>query len=169
MSEQITSKLDNASTNATTCVGSTPAIYKLYESNGITICGGLSYCPYKDKMEKDIRAKVQKEVRDEMFSEHPQPRYGGAFYSLDENGKTTLIYLKKVIYNAPATIAFWSDDTKTVCKCDPRDRYDPEKGLLLCQMKKMYGGELVHKLLEDWSIPYSYSIVTLADVRRKHR
>lgn len=97
MSEQITSKLDNASTNATTCVGSTPAIYKLYESNGITICGGLSYCSYKDKMEKDIRAKVQKEVRDEMFSEHPQPRYGGAFYSLDESGKTTLIYLKKVI------------------------------------------------------------------------
>lgn len=36
-------------------------------------------------------------------------------------------------------------------------------------MKKMYGGELVHKLLEDWSTPYSYSIVTLADVRRKHR
>lgn len=102
-------------------------------------------------------------------SEYPKPLYGGAFYSLDENGKTVLIYLKKVIYNAPATIAFWSDGTKTVCKCDSRDEYDPEKGLLLCQMKKMYGGELIHKLLEDWSTVYSHKIVTLADVRRKHR
>lgn len=131
----------------------------------ISICGGPDYCPYK----KDIEKEVRKQVNKEMFSEHPQPRYGGAFYSLDENGKTVLIYLKKVIYNAPATIAFWSDDTKTVCKCDARDEYDPEKGLLLCQMKKMYGGESVHKLLEDWSTVYSHKIVTLADVRRKHK
>ena len=168
MSEQITAKLNDASTNATVCVGGTPIGCSPCEV-GITICGGPSYCPHKDKMEKDIRAKVQKEVRDEMFSKCPEPRYGGAFYSVDENGKTTLIYLKKVIYNAPATVAFWSDDTKTICKCDPRDEYDPEKGLLLCQMKKMYGGELVHKLLDDWAISYPHRIITLTDVRRKHR
>lgn len=135
----------------------------------IAICGGPNYCPYKVEMEKDTHKKVKKEIYNKMFSEHPQPRYGGAFYSLDEKGKTILIYLKKIIYNAPATIAFWSDDTKTVCKCDPRDEYDPEKGLLLCQMKKMCGGESVHKLLEDWTTACNHSIVTLADVRRKHR
>lgn len=106
---------------------------------------------------------------EETHTEYPKPRYSGAFYSLDKNGKIVLIYLKKIIYNAPATIAFWSDDTKTVCKCDPRDKYDPEKGLLLCQMKKMYGGESVYKLLEDWTTACNHSIVTLADVRRKYR
>lgn len=166
MSEQITTV---ASANSTKATRVTPITGIDSCTSTISICGGPDYCPYKDKMEKDIRKKVEKETYDKMFSEHPQPRYGGAFYSLDENGKTVLIYLKKVIYNAPATIAFWSDDTKTVCKCDPRDEYDPEKGLLLCQMKKMYGGESVHKLLEDWSTVYSHKIVTLADVRRKHR
>lgn len=154
MSDTITTA--TATTTSTNCgetIKGTP-ITEIHVGTGtISICSGLDYCPYRKKM----------------FSEHPQPRYGGAFYSLDEDGKTVFIYLKKVIYNAPATIAFWSDDTKTVCKCDPRDEYDPEKGLLLCQMKKMYGGESVHKLLEDWSTIYSHKIVTLADVRRKHR
>ena len=96
MSEQITAKLNDASTNATVCVGGTPIGCSPCEV-GITICGGPSYCPYKDKMEKDIRAKVQKEVRDEMFSKCPEPRYGGAFYSVDENGKTNTMLADKVI------------------------------------------------------------------------
>lgn len=43
---------------------------------------------------------------------------------------------KKVIFNDPATIVFWSDDTKTVVKCQPGDTYDPEKGLAMCFAKK---------------------------------
>ena len=163
MSDTITATA--TSINSIGTVQATPIAEIHVGTSTVSICSGLDYCPYR----KNIEEKVRKQMNKEMFSEHPQPRYGGAFYSLDENGKTTLIYLKKVIYNAPATIAFWSDDTKTICKCDPRDKYDPEKGLLLCQMKKMYGGELVHKLLEDWAISYNHRIVTLADVRRKHR
>lgn len=43
---------------------------------------------------------------------------------------------KKVIFNDPATIVFWSDGTKTVVKCQPGDTYDPEKGLAMCFAKK---------------------------------
>ena len=32
---------------------------------------------------------------------------------------TDTVFLKKVIYNDPATIAFWSDGTKTVVKAQP--------------------------------------------------
>lgn len=164
MSDTITTATTTSANYGETIKG-TP-ITEIHVGTGtVSICSGLDYCPYR----KDIEEKVRKQMNKEMFSEHLQPRYGGAFYGLDENGKTVLIYLKKVIYNSPATIAFWSDGTKTVCKCDPRDEYDPEKGLLLCQMKKMYGGESVHKLLEDWTTIYSHKIVTLADVRRKHR
>lgn len=45
----------------------------------------------------------------------------------------------KLIYNPPATIAFWPDGGKTVVKCDKDDIYDPKYGLALCYMKKALG------------------------------
>ena len=46
--------------------------------------------------------------------------------------------IKKVKFNPPATIVFWTDNTKTVVKCKGED-YDPEKGLAMCISKKMLG------------------------------
>lgn len=48
-------------------------------------------------------------------------------------------YIKKVIYNPPATIVLWDDGEKTVVKCHGEDEYDPLKGFLLCVMKKLCG------------------------------
>lgn len=45
----------------------------------------------------------------------------------------------KVICNYPATIVYWEDGTRTVVKCDERDRYDPQYGIALCFMKKALG------------------------------
>ncbi len=47
----------------------------------------------------------------------------------------------KVIFNNPATIVIWSDGTKTVVKCDPKDTYSKEAGLALCYMKKVLGNK----------------------------
>lgn len=47
-------------------------------------------------------------------------------------------FIKKVKFNPPATIVFWTDNTKTVVKCNGED-YDPEKGLAMCISKKMFG------------------------------
>ena len=47
------------------------------------------------------------------------------------------VRLDHVVYNDPATIACWSDGTKTIVKCGTKDTYDPEKGLLLCIAKKV--------------------------------
>ena len=46
--------------------------------------------------------------------------------------------IKKVKFNPPATIVFWTDNTKTVVKCKGED-YDPEKGLAMCVCKKVLG------------------------------
>ena len=46
--------------------------------------------------------------------------------------------IKKVKFNPPATIVFWTDNTKTVVKCKEED-YDPEKGLAMCICKKVLG------------------------------
>ena len=53
---------------------------------------------------------------------------------------TTLCDIKKVIFNAPATIVFWEDGTKTVVKAEGED-YDPEKGLAMVIAKKAYGNQ----------------------------
>lgn len=49
-------------------------------------------------------------------------------------------HIKKVKFNPPATIVFWTDNTKTVVKCKGED-YDPEKGLAMCICKKMLGNK----------------------------
>ena len=49
-------------------------------------------------------------------------------------------FIKKVKFNPPATIVFWTDNTKTVVKCSGED-YDPEKGLAMCICKKMLGNK----------------------------
>ena len=48
--------------------------------------------------------------------------------------------IKKVIFNNPATIVFWTDGSKTVVKAH-NDDYDPEKGLAMAIAKKALGNE----------------------------
>lgn len=57
--------------------------------------------------------------------------------------------IKKVIYNPPATVIIWSDDTKTVVKCQEEDIYDKQTGFLLCIMKKIFGNKF-NDILRTW-------------------
>ena len=49
--------------------------------------------------------------------------------------------IDRVIFNYPATIVFWKDNTKTVVKCSENDQYDEETGLALCIAKKALGNK----------------------------
>lgn len=49
--------------------------------------------------------------------------------------------IKDVIFNDPATIVLWADDTKTVVKCQEGDTFDPEKGLAMAITKKLFGNK----------------------------
>lgn len=62
--------------------------------------------------------------------------FGAASMSMNNSMS---VFLKKVIYNDPATIAFWSDGTKTIVKAQPGDIFDPEKGLAMVIAKKACG------------------------------
>ena len=48
--------------------------------------------------------------------------------------------IKNVIFNDPATIVFWSDNTKTVGKAQG-EPFDPEKGLAMAICKRTLGNE----------------------------
>lgn len=62
--------------------------------------------------------------------------------------------IKKVIFNDPATIVFWSDGTKTVVKCHDEE-FDPEKGLAMAISKKALGNQGNYfNVFKKWTEPY---------------
>ena len=66
-----------------------------------------------------------------------------------QQGLTTC-NIKKVIFNYPATIVFWSDGTKTVVKCN-NECWDPEKGLAMAVAKKFFGNKgFYYNIFNKW-------------------
>jgi len=82
------------------------------------------------------------------------------------------VYIKQVIYNNPATIVFWSDDSKTVCVVNDEDAYSDtysrEAGLSICILKKLCGATRVYDIFHDW-INEDSDIVEVKDVRKKNK
>ena len=74
-------------------------------------------------------------------------------YLVSNKVGTSHLYITNVIFNPPATVIFWSDDTKTVVKCDcSKEDYDPEKGIAMAVSKKMLGdnkGEY-YNIFKNW-------------------
>lgn len=66
---------------------------------------------------------------------------------------SNLMGIKKVIFNAPATIVLWNDGTKTVVKCSEGDIFDPEKGLAFCFLKKLLG-DRYYKIINSEACKY---------------
>ena len=65
---------------------------------------------------------------------------------------TTMSELKikeQVIFNAPATVVFWSDKSKQVLKCREQDEWDEEKALALAIAYKLYGKKEFNELLKN--------------------
>lgn len=62
--------------------------------------------------------------------------------------------IKRVIFNGPATIVFWTDNTKTVVKCAEEEVYNQRTAIMWAIMKKTYGNssrvnKAFDKLIED--------------------
>lgn len=57
---------------------------------------------------------------------------------------------KEIIYNDAATIVYWTDDTKTVVKCNENDEYSEYAGFVAAVAKKMYGGaNAINRLIDS--------------------
>ena len=96
-----------------------------------------------------------------------KPRFGGMITLQD--GKQ--VYIKRVIYNKPVVIVFWSDGVKTRCTCSEEDTFNPEFGLTLCTLKRFMSTEYINSMYKDWLVEdtSTYSSITLKDVRTKHK
>lgn len=59
--------------------------------------------------------------------------------------------IKNVYFNDPVTVVMWNDGTKTIVRCSENDYYDPEKGLAMAIIKKVYGNDnSFHKIFKKW-------------------
>lgn len=57
--------------------------------------------------------------------------------------------IKKVIFNPPATIVIFKDDTKVVVKTSDKEHYDPEKGFLMAMARIMFESRAEFNRLMD--------------------
>lgn len=61
------------------------------------------------------------------------------FNKIKEEQTMSRNWIKKVIFNDPATIILWRNGDKTIVKCSEHDTYDPEKGLAMAIAKHALG------------------------------
>ena len=65
------------------------------------------------------------------------------------------LYIKRVIINEPATIIIWFDKSKTVVKCGKDEIFDPEKGIAMAILKKVFGNSTkLNKFMNKWTAQY---------------
>jgi len=66
-------------------------------------------------------------------------------------GNSDLPEIKDVIFNAPATIILWADNTKTVVKAQEEEDFDLEKGLAMAIVKKALGNNgRYYETIKKW-------------------
>ena len=85
---------------------------------------------------KEIESELETELQRRMFN----VMYEAYSNHVNYNG-LIIPEIKNVIFNPPATIVFWNDNTKTVVKCQNDEAFDPEKGITMAFFKKMHGNK----------------------------
>ena len=140
------------------------------ENNTLYIINNNSLC----KLTADITSGVKDY---QCIGQNKRYNFPGVFslYNVSRGGSFK-VYIKRVIYNNPATIVFWSDNTKTVTKCSPKDTYNCETGLAICILKKLFGSTKIKEILTAWvpenidEISDSYGFeVSLATLRKREK
>lgn len=65
--------------------------------------------------------------------------YNEPYLNLNIVQKVAAPEVKRIIFNNPATIVFWTDGTKTVVKCCEGEKFSEYYGFLAALGKKVYG------------------------------
>lgn len=130
--------------------------YKLNNPESLYPKAGVDV--YKQYVENDIHiTKAVEEYVESCMKCVMNSYFGASMYKTTVN--LSMPHIKDVIFNAPATIVFWSDGTKTVVKCQDGDYYDPEKGLAMAISKKTFGNQrdYYHEFLK-WLKKYNKEV-----------
>lgn len=77
---------------------------------------------------------IDRAIRNQCYKNEINSLFGFSMY------ERKVPKIKRVIFNDPATIVLWSDNTKTIVKAE-NETFDPEKGLAMAITKKALGNE----------------------------
>lgn len=91
------------------------------------------------------------------------------YYKCPHQDAQTLPKIKDVIFNPPATIILWEDNTKTVVKCQEGYEFDPWTGLTTAIVKKVLGNKGNYcNTLNKWISKYeAKEAAKLSDILEK--
>lgn len=112
------------------------AIYKIFDIEVTISTKELNTITLR---KKDINVRKKDERGNEMPVEKKSTIRYNCYTSV--SASISVPAIKKVIFNYPATIILWNDESKTVVKCQDGDIYDPEKGLAMAISKKALGNK----------------------------
>ena len=97
---------------------------------------------------------VNEDIRDTWLTSYSwllDNAYGSG--KINYNAKATVTIkpkIKRVLFNPPATIVFWSDNTKTKAICHKEDKFSKESGVSICIAKKMLGNKEFRDAIDIW-------------------
>lgn len=76
--------------------------------------------------------------------------------------------VEKIIFNPPATIVFWGDNTKTVVKCGADTQFNRYFGFCAALAKKVYGSNSrVNRIVNDGITDVKFTAIKIKDDRSK--
>jgi len=100
---------------------------------------------------KNVKPKESKENRKPIVKVEPKKVATPTFYSKRNETKFTPLYMpriREVMFNDPATICWFEDNSKTVAVAGHGDKYDKETGLAICMLKRVLGNKEYRRIMD---------------------
>ena len=103
---------------------------------------------------KSVKPKESKETKKPIVKVEPKKVETPTFYSKRNETKFTPLYMpriREVMFNDPATICWFEDNSKTVAVAGHGDKYDKETGLAICMLKRVLGNKEYRRIMDNCS------------------
>ena len=103
---------------------------------------------------KNVKSKEPKESKENkkpIVKVEPKKVGTPTFYSKRNETKFTPLYMpriREVMFNDPATICWFEDNSKTVAIAGHGDKYDKETGLAICMLKRVLGNKEYRNIMD---------------------
>lgn len=100
---------------------------------------------------KSVKPKESKETKKPIVKIEPKKVETPTFYSKRNETKFTPLYMpriREVMFNDPATICWFEDNSKTVAVAGHGDKYDKETGLAICMLKRVLGNKEYRRIMD---------------------
>ena len=100
---------------------------------------------------KNVKPKESKETKKPIVKVEPKKVETPTFYSKRNETKFTPLCMpriREVMFNDPATICWFEDNSKTVAIAGHGDKYDKETGLAICMLKRVLGNKEYRRIMD---------------------